>query len=411
MAPAVPLASRHRHGVGTAHLWGCRCPGGGWGCHATPRRGGVSPQPALTLLPPLPGCFSRQVDPCGKTGQIRSSAAALGSRQWLPHRGGEPNPETGQAAPPSPPPLWGEELAAPPRTCPRAPLAAFAPAHTPPLPNQGWGWGGSLLGPLLRPRRRLGTGRRATLVPVPPAASARAQRRRECLAFLVPAGCLPAGAGRSLPGGMKRRKRKGPQGHRRDPLTLPRATLHPGTPSHGAARGTSRGVGIPDGAGSPSPRLPTGTGGCPCLVPCVSPPHLQPRPPASPCAGLGAGSWERAIFSPSAPDDAGGFFGSGSLLRQREQNQSGCLVGLETNKHAGSRRGQAGAGSARAGTGLPAPQNPKILPGLLRAGGLGTAAGCSPLLPRPCCRQLPGNAVRAGLAPWFRAPPCFSPAP
>lgn len=139
-----------------------------------------------------------------------------------------------------------------------------------------------------------------------------------------------------------------------------------------------------------------------CVCP---PPRLQPRPPASPCAGLGAGSWERAIFSPSAPDDAGGFFGSGSLLRQREQNQSGCLVGLETNKHAGSRRGQAGAGSARARTGLPAPQNPGILPGLVRAGGVGTAAGCPPLLPRPRRRQLPGNAVRAGLAPWFRAPP------
>lgn len=207
------------------------------------------------------------------------------------------------------------------------------PGKLMPVPptHQGGGAVGATghLDPPLRPRGRLGTGEPAMChpVPVPPTACARAQQYRECLAFPVPAGCLPAAAGGSLPG---RRRR----GDGRVTATLPSpfpVPLLPAAPHMAPAMGLA-----PPPAQDPKPLTPG----------AVLPPPPNPRIPGS---GLGAGSWERAMFSPSAPDDAGGFFGSGSLLRQREQNQSGCLVGLETNKipwqppRAG-RSGQRGAG-------------------------------------------------------------------
>lgn len=184
-------------------------------------------------------------------------------------------------------------------------------------------------------------------VPVPPTACARAQQYRECLAFPVPAGCLPAGAGTGGGGA-------GMAG------SLPRSPH----PSRSATHGTRHGAGISDGTG---PQTPDSWSGAP------APPN--PRIPSS---GLGAGSWERAMFSPSAPDDAGGFFGSGSLLRQREQNQSGCLVGLETNKTPWQPLRAGWSGQRGAGMGSQRPEIPGH--GVLLSGN-GKWAGLAPWLP------------------------------
>lgn len=131
--------------------------------------------------------------------------------------------------------------------------------------------------------------------------------------------------------GSRHRRRRRRRGDGRVTATLPSPFPVPAEPHMALTMGLC----ISDSTGAQSPDSWSGS---------PAPPN-----PLIPSSGLGAGSWERAMFSPSAPDDAGGFFGSRSLLRQREQNQSGCLVGLETNKtpwqalRAG-RSGQRGAG-------------------------------------------------------------------
>lgn len=222
------------------------------------------------------------------------------------------------------------------------------PTKLMPVPHtQRQGGCGGHLHPPLKPRGRLGSREQAMChpVPVPPTACARAQQHRECLAFPVPAGCLPAGAAEE--------EERGWQGHCHAPLTLPAA------PHMALAMGLASPT-----AQDPKPLTPG------------APPN--PRIPGS---GLGAGSWERAMFSPSAPDDAGGFFGSGSLLRQREQNQSGCLVGLETNKTPWQALRAGWSGQRGAGTGSPRPE--------IHGHGV----------------LLSGSGKRAGLAPWLRLAP------
>lgn len=86
------------------------------------------------------------------------------------------------------------------------------------------------------------------------------------------------------------------------------------------------GVGIPNRAG---PQAPGGMSLC-------REPRLTPLSPRVPGAGLGAGPVPSSLHLLLMT--LAGFLAARSLLRQREQNQSGCLLGLQTNQGARSRR-------------------------------------------------------------------------
>lgn len=120
-----------------------------------------------------------------------------------------------------------------------------------------------------------------------------------------------------------------------------------------------------------------------------APPHslVPPRPRRR------AGSWAGAIFSPSAPDDAGGFFGS----EEPPPAARAEPVWLPAGAADKPRRPQSPPGQ-----GWGPPQHPKN-PSRNRAGDGGSVP-----LP-PCRRQLPGNAAQAGLAPWVQLPPLSPP--
>lgn len=235
--------------------------------------------------------------------QVKFGAwSSPGSGQRLPQQGGEMNPKT---VPPLSPALCGD----------RAGTAVRKVMPVPP-PNRGCGATGHPC-PHLRPHGGPGSGELA-MSPCPRpshAVCARAQQRRECLA--LPG---PAGAGRA-----------GGEGMAGSPP--PSSLCHP-----------HRGAATSEGSEPPSPNSRSA--------------GAAPAKPRTPGSGPGAASWERAMFSPSAPDDAGGFFGSGSLLRQREQNQSGCLVGLETNKTLWQAPRAGRSGQRGTGTGSRRPQTP-----------------------------------------------------
>lgn len=286
---------------------------------AVPPHGEVGP-PLGSRPPPAP---PQLLHPAGRSVRKNRSSSepgsSPGSHQRLPHQGWEPNPETGQGVLRCPHPSGGAGRGAgtPPwgtarRLHPRR-QAAAACTTPPPKPRLGWGggrsqdwdWGPGDVPP--HPTRGMCPGIAAQGAPG------------------IPGACwLPARGSRQVPAWQEEEERMaGPSPLSPPPLTLPSATLRPGTPSCGAAHGINHEVWHPWQGRTPSPWLLGGWGVS--LPPPAGSPHPRRR----------AGSWERAIFSPSAPDDAGGFFGSGSLLRQGEQNQSGCLVGLETNKQAG----------------------------------------------------------------------------
>lgn len=296
--------------------------------------GEVGPPSAL----PLPGCFSQQADPCGKTGQVwcleqSRVMAAVAS----PGRGDEAQNGTGcPSTVPSPVRVQGRHSHAP------------LPGKLMPVPptHQGGGAVGATghLDPPLRPRGRLGTGEPAMChpVPVPPTACARAQQYRECLAFPVPAGCLPAAAGSSLPG---RRRR----GDGRVTATLPSpfpVPLLPAAPHMAPAMGLA-----PPPAQDPKPLTPG----------AVLPP---PRTPASLAQGWepGAGSVPCSLHLLLMM--LAGFLAAGASSGSESRTSLAAWWGWRQIKSLGSRRGQAGAGSEGQGW----------APSALKS--LGTGYGC-----------------------------------
>lgn len=140
------------------------------------------------------------------------------------------------------------------------------------------------------------------------------------------------------------------------------------------------GLGIPNRAG---PQAPVG-------VSLRPQPLLTPLSPRVPGAGLGAGPVPPSLHLLLMT--LAGFLAARSLLRQQEQNQSGCLLGLQTNQRTHSRRrGTDGA--------PPAPQ--KSFPESRWGWGFGSAAS----LPQAAA----GKRGTGRFSTLGSAPPLFTP--